>query len=440
MKQFRHLLALSLLACAVLLSGCQDNEPVNPGAETTSAPAAAEAEETATESLPSEAAPGTIEETSAGTEATETVTEAAETTETEDLEENQMDFARYAQDAQDALWSNQWNENKGYFSRDYPPMNVDHGYDYWWFAHSIDVLVDAYERTGDELYLERADKVMRGVYANNGNSLINNFFDDMDWMGLALLRLYDHTQNEEYLDHVRVLFEEIVSAWSEEGGGGLGWQKEKRHFKNTPTNAPAVILASRLYERTEEEQFQEWAHKIFDWMNETLRDPNTGYIYDGINDNQDNQLTRNAYTYNHGIYIGAAAELYRMTGDEQYLTWAEETYQNAHRVYLTPSNILKETGEGDGGLFKGILVRYITLYYYTLPEERTDIKDFILHNAESVANRSINDAGMISDNWSGPSKDQQHLSSHLSGVKLFEAAAKLQNEGHADNYYESYYQ
>ena len=104
-------------------------------------------------------------------------------------------------------------------------------------------------------------------------------------------------------------------------------------------------------------------------------------------------------------------------------------------IACLPSNILKETGEGDGGLFKGILVRYFTLYYYALPEERTDIKEWILHNAKSVAERSINDAGMISDNWSGPSKEEQHLSSHLSGVKLFEATAKLQTVSHADGAY-----
>ena len=412
----------------ILLSACTTvNEPIpSTGTDPSSA---------LTESIESTTQPSEVIESASSSEDFDDMTD---TSENEIDQEIDMKFNEAANEAQDALWHEFWSEERDYLHRNYPKQEDDTGHDYWWFAHAIDVMVDGYERTEDSEYLDRANKIAEGVYTRTNNSFINDFFDDMDWMALALLRIYDNTNDENYLQHSKDLFDEIKSAWSGVAGGGLGWSRGSRHFKNTPTNAPAVILAVRLYERTGDVFYQEWAHKIFNWLHETLRDSETGYINDGINDRKDNTLTTNAYTYNHGIYIGAALEMYRMTADSTYLDHAQLTYENAKSYYSNVRGIIFEEGEGDGGLFKGILMRYVTLLGFTVPELRDDVTDWVLTNATAAMERSTNDAGVIADRWNGPYKNEQHLSSHLSGVKVLEAAWRLTTNKYEEFVYEPF--
>lgn len=333
------------------------------------------------------------------------------------------EIVRAADLAQDVLWDLHWNEDLEYLHREIPVSKEDRGIDYWWFAHAIDALVDGYERTLDEKYLERAHKVAHGVHRRTGHSFINDYFDDMAWMGLALLRLYEYTEEGFYLEQTEILFDEILTAWTDVAGGGIAWSRGSPQFKNAPVNGPTVILAAELYNLTGDEVYEAWAHKIFDWLHEVLRDPDSGYIADGINDHHDMQLTHRAYTYNHGTYIGAATELYLMTDDEKYLEYARKTFENAVDVYDSPSGINSETGEGDGGLFKGIFIRNLALYAAVADD--AEAYDYIHRNASSVINHAMNENGRISDSWSGPRKETPQLSTHLSGIMLLEAAADI---------------
>ena len=402
--------------------------------------------EPTTAEIPSEETtePTTKETTEpSSTEPTTEITTSPTTSESEVIstvdEARAKTYFELAEQSQDALYDQYWDELRGYFRREYPNKITDRGNDYWWFAHAIDTLIDGYERTGDSKYIERAEEAVKGVRRRHGSSLINDFYDDMEWMGLALVRLYDKTKNTQYLDLAKGLFKEIEGGWSEVAGGGISWQKNRRHFKNTPANAPAAILAVRLHERTDEEQYREWAHKIFNWINDTLRDPITGYIPDGINDHEDMKITWNAYTYNHGVYIGAALEMYRMTGDPKYLDYAEKTYQNAVATYSGDNGVIKEEGQDDGGLFKGILLRYVTQYYFTQNQNRPDIRNWLYTNADTAAANAINSVNLVSDKWNGPAKEtDQQLSSHLSGTMLFEFAWQNSALEHSDNRYLPY--
>jgi predicted alpha-1,6-mannanase (GH76 family) len=353
----------------------------------------------------------------------------------EDFDEDKMATLadEWAENAQEALWSNFWDEDRQYLRREWPAQEEDRGLDYWWFAHAIDVLCDGYERTGDVKYLERAALVADGVYTRNGNSFINNFFDDMNWMALALMHYYDLTGEDFYLEQSQILFDEITSAWSGIAGGGIAWNRESLNFKNTPSNAPAVIIAVRLFERTNDSKYSDWAHKIFAYVQENLREADTGFIIDGIRSLKEDQILRYAYTYNHGTYIGAACEMYRLTGDETYLDYAGQTLANAFDQYTNSRAVIIEEGEGDGGLFKGILMRYVTQYYFTLPEPAEEVRQWICQNATFAEKRAVNDHGIIADRWMGPSKREQHLSSHLSGVKLMEACWRVNSSDYKEN-------
>jgi len=131
-----------------------------------------------------------------------------------------------------------------------------------WQAHAIDALLDAYARDKTPVHLERADSNFRATRDRQG-SIFNDFHDDEEWMALALLRLWDATQKDEYKARVMELWNDIKGGWSEEMGGGIDWRKSQRDHKNAPANAPTVILAARLYQRFAEPKDLEWAQKIW---------------------------------------------------------------------------------------------------------------------------------------------------------------------------------
>ncbi len=399
---------------------------------------ATETTETTEETEPTES---TVEPTT--TDEPEPTTVEPTTTEPEDGsttdEEKAQNYYQLADQSQLALYENYWDAERGYFRREFPHNPNDIGHDYWWFAHAVDTLIDGFERTGDSTYLTRATETVQGMQALHGESLINDFYDDMEWMGLALVRLYDHTGEAQYLELAKNLFTDIQGGWSDVAGGGIGWQKNRAWYKNTPANAPAVILAVRLHERTGEEVYSTWAHDIFDWMHATLRDRITGNIFDGINDNQDMRLSYAAFTYNHGVYIGAAVEMYRMTGDAKYMNYAAETYRNTVTTYSNENGVIREDGRDDGGLFKGILLRYVKDYYFAQPQDREDIRDWLYANADSAQSNAINSNNLIGGNWNGPAiEGTVQLSQHLSGVKLFEFAWQLSALEHSENRYLPY--
>jgi predicted alpha-1,6-mannanase (GH76 family) len=64
-------------------------------------------------------------------------------------------------------------------------------FNYWWLAHTIDVRLDAYERSEDRKWVEAAEAAYRNILARNRGSFFNDFFDDMLWRGVAILRLHD---------------------------------------------------------------------------------------------------------------------------------------------------------------------------------------------------------------------------------------------------------
>src|SRR5690606_35008570 len=299
---------------------------------------------------------------------------------------------------------------------------------YWWNAHDIDVLLFDHLRGKhcEELMLT----ILKGIRDNNKGQLPNDYYDDMEWLALASLRAYQATNNHEFLDVANLLWEDIKTGWNDHQGGGVAWRKNQRDYKNTPANAPAVILAGRLYKMDEDSENLDWAKKIYEWQRTHLVDPKTGLVWDGMNRNGDQKIDKDwRFTYNQGVYIGASMVLYELTGEEFYLQSAIQTADYVlSDEHLAPGGILKSEGNGDGGLFKGILIRYLTQMITSgyLPEDRKQAyTDFIRQNAFSVYRNLNRPAMLIGPSWTKKSADVIDASTQLSGLMLFEAIATL---------------
>lgn len=100
---------------------------------------------------------------------------------------------------------------------------------------------------------------------------------------------------------------------------------------------------------------------------------------------------------------------------------------------LTDSGVLKSEGQGDGGLFKGILVRYLTILVQNpnIEEEvRNELTDFLELNAITLIEQGLAESPkLVGPTWLQVPEDPTGLSTQLSGVMLMEAVTLLEKEG-----------
>lgn len=132
----------------------------------------------------------------------------------------QADWKARADWFQRCLQQHYYNEETGIMNQWFPKAHIrpDDNFYYWWQAHVMDVLVDAYERTGDPAAPLRIREFSRCLRAYNGGTFSHNYYDDMEWTALALLRAYQATGEEEYKNAVLELWSDIQTAWNSHFG------------------------------------------------------------------------------------------------------------------------------------------------------------------------------------------------------------------------------
>ncbi|APU98500.1 MULTISPECIES: glycoside hydrolase family 76 protein [Sphingobacterium] len=342
----------------------------------------------------------------------------------------QESWTTIATQVSDKMIAGFWNES-GYFNN--AINQSDLGFQYWPNAHAMDVVIDAYLRTKDSRYSAYFSKWFEGVKIKNGNTYYNVFYDDMEWNALTILRLYEITKDQKYLDTVLLLWTDIAGAWDEQyAGGGLAWKKDMRYSKNACSNGPASILAARLYRLTKDENYLTWAKKIYEWQKATLYNPSTGAVYDNIN-GQTGNVDMTTLTYNQGTFLGTAVELFKITKDQLYLVDAQKiSYYTITRCIDGGNNILRDEGSGDGALFKGIFIRYFVDY---LNQEgidaayRSKFEKFLVNNGKIAWTKGTSLPTLFfGPSWAQPPIGNSEITAYASAAMLFEGLASYENK------------
>lgn len=348
----------------------------------------------------------------------------------------EYDWNAAADSASNALINKFWNETGNYFN--YGNDDKELTFHYWPNAHAMDVVIDAYLRTNDSKYSAYFDKWFVGVKIKNGNTYENAYVDDMEWNALTMIRLYNITKDQKYLDAAQQLWGWIKDAWSEDVGGGIRWCTGSwvTFTKNACSNAPAAIIGARLYKITENEQDLEWAKKIYDWQKQTLVVSSTGEVKDNIIV-ESGEVKGSALTYNEGTYVGAGVELYNITKDIVYLNDAKRAANYTISTLInSSSNVLRDEGTGDNGLFKGIFMRYFLelIKVNDLDEAyRHKFVTFLNNNAYVLWTTGVYKSGEYDDNllfgssWDSSPVSFTQLTSQASGCMLIEAKAAYEN-------------
>ncbi|MGO4107586.1 glycoside hydrolase family 76 protein [Paenibacillus sp. YAF4_2] len=342
-----------------------------------------------------------------------------------------MMWAARAEEAQQALEQLYWNPSINMYDIEIPCPDgaCNTIFHYWWMAHAVDALADGLNRTGSAAYRERLAAFYEGILQRNDGAWPNELYDDMEWMAIAWLRAYQATGVEKYKAAALLLWDDIQTGWNDHVDGGIAWQKSQLDYKNTPANAPAAILAARLYQEFGREEDLAWASNIYNWLKAKLVNPETGFVWDGMNRTGDGSIDKDwKFTYCQGVFIGAGVELYRITGDAGYLQDAERTAQAA-RDELLSDGLWPDEGNGDGGLFKGILVRYLG-ELAAVSANREELAALLEHQGQMLWQNGIDASRKVfSTSWAIQPEERVTLSTQLSGIMLLEQLATLEQRG-----------
>lgn len=300
---------------------------------------------------------------------------------------------------------------------------------YWWQAHLLDCLLDAQARDPDPRRGVAVAALARGVRLKNLGRWTNDYYDDIAWFGLAVDRAGTLARRPGPRA-VQAVTDRLRAGWTPDGGGGIWWRRND-DFKNAPANGPAAILLARVGQTA-------LAASIVDWMAVELVDPDSGLVRDGIRlaaDGSVREVAATTYTYCQGVYLGACVELAERDGDPRWDQRAAAVLEAVAQKMAGPDGVVPGYDDGgDGGLFNGILARYLADAALRRPALSSTARRLVLASAESVwANRAEVATGPVfAHDWRRPARvptpgaPEADLSVQLSGWMLLEAAATLE--------------
>lgn len=329
---------------------------------------------------------------------------------------------------------------------------------YWWQAHYLDCLIDAEQRRSTKARRAVIVRTMRAIrIRNRGNVSKNRYYDDKAWLALALNRVTDSEQVSRPKQLVDLEFN--ILAGLDSLTGVLPWRTDENFF-NVPANGPAAIMMARTG-RVDK------AREVLDWIFTNLH-ADSGLIQDGIRLLVDGpRPTSITYTYNQGTVLGAALEVALALEDQpeaqmEYIAQIRALVQAIGMHSATPAGVIDNPADGgpdgaaagDGGLFKGILARYLADVALRLPDDPANAatakaaQRLVMASAEALWSNRLEVDGLpifparwtrgarlphnygmgpasISEAVSAPRIAERDLSVQLSGWMLLEAAAKL---------------
>jgi predicted alpha-1,6-mannanase (GH76 family) len=266
----------------------------------------------------------------------------------------------------------------------------------WWNAANVlETTIDYCIITDSITY---RTNIFNTFEKNKRNNFLNEFYDDEGWWALAWIRAFDLTRESRYLNMAKTIFNDMTGGWDDTCKGGIWWSKERK-YKNAIANELFLAIAARLYLRTGEQRFLDWAQREWNWFK------NSGMINSDnlINDGLDSACRNNrqpTWTYNQGVILGGLIDLHRSTRDAALLTQAQ-AIADAAIVKLAPNGILREPCEPDCGVdgpqFKGIFMRNLNYLYRTTNQPR--YREFIFRNADSIWAQCRNKANQFGLCW-----------------------------------------
>jgi Glycosyl hydrolase family 76 len=182
------------------------------------------------------------------------------------------------------------------------------------------------------------------------------YYDDNDWVGIELARLYELSRSPSLLAGAETIMAFEMAGWqaSPELGcpGGVPFSNEPENSqRNTVSTAPAAELGVQLYRITHNVSYLQFAQMAYEWVRQCLLQP-SGLYADHVN--RKGVAEQTLWSYNQGSMIGAGALLYQATGNPTYLNQARQTAAAA-LSYFTPERLGSEIANFPSIYFRNLL-------------------------------------------------------------------------------------
>ena len=274
----------------------------------------------------------------------------------------------------------------------------------WWGdAEMFEVVLDAYETTGNPEY----ETMLKNLYLNftcrNGSDWMkNDYNDDIAWMVLVSVRAYLMFGGSTYLNSAKSHFDRMYSR-ALMPSGMLRWKENDSNYPNSTNsciNGPAEVAACYLAIATGDDSYYTKAKNLYALQRQYLYVPSTGQVYDSFvwNGSTPSNYNHWASTYNQGTFLGAAIMLYNRFGEEQYKEDAQKILEYTIKNLCDDNGIIKvcQVATGDLAGFKGILMRYVRRFIVDF--DRHEYVDWLQKNAFQAYNNR-NSKGISSSAW-----------------------------------------
>jgi Glycosyl hydrolase family 76 len=169
------------------------------------------------------------------------------------------------------------------------------------------------------------------------------YYDDNEWVGIELVRMYELTHASADLGSAEAIMAFVMAGWDTDPEhvcpGGIPFSNSsENNERNTVTDGPGAELAVRLYQLTGNLAYLQFAQQAYEWTRTCLLQAN-GLYADHIGAH--GTVARVYWSYNQGSMIGAGTLLYQATGNSAYLYQARQTAKVA-LAYYTPERLGSE--------------------------------------------------------------------------------------------------
>ncbi|KAI1433500.1 glycosyl hydrolase family 76-domain-containing protein [Xylaria sp. CBS 124048] len=216
------------------------------------------------------------------------------------------------------------------------------------------------------------------------------------------------------------VFNLYVERWNADNqtcGGGLKWQYNPQAngwtYKNAVSNGAFFQTAARLARYTGEQQFADWATKIWDWSAAVGIVSGDFHVYDGASDDKGancKELTKTEWTYNMATYIHGAAHMANLTGDSTWESRVQGLVGTASTVFFEPkTGIMFEQNceptsacTTDQTSFKASMARWLGKSAVLVPSLQATIQPMLEKSAAGAAQSCVGEGGSTCGiSWTG---------------------------------------
>lgn len=337
-------------------------------------------------------------------------------------------FHDYSDQALQSFLLKFWKGGDQYFHHTYPDNGSLTGY--WTYANGWEAVMDNVERTSKREYYNWIETLYIG---QNERGWGANYYDDLCWMTVALIRAYDLTGDTKYLDRAKSIFVDVQAAWDVSccgsPSGGVWWDRAHTQ-KATASNAGAALVAARLFRRTGTQSYLDFARQVYNFWYQNMVNLSTGQVADHVTPAGEKVWWK--FTYNEGLMIAAAMELNEATGEAPFLAQAYlfGSFVTSNEILSTAYGAVLHDGSsasctGDCAQFKGPAVRALARLY-AKDRTRSGYGSIVQASANGVWNlaRKVSDT-TFATSWGGPPEDLTEMTEQNSAVTALSRDAQL---------------